>query len=281
MRLVVVLVSALVSCSVVSARPVNLEFDDGVSGWRTVLDGVMGGRSTGRVTQAEPGVLRFSGALSLENDGGFSQMRTPVREGSLKDTSGLELRVRGDGRTYRFDIRCSDVRLSAGSFQAEFDTVAGEWITLRLPFDRFRLYSFGRLVPAAPKLTPARVESIGVTLADKQPGAFQLDVDFIRADQALSGVAPSSAEARNLIELAVNRAVPLFNQGNPEACAAIYEVAMTALVDLAPQVLGNEAVGQLERALAEGQVEKDPSERAWMFRRALDQVSERLQSQGG
>jgi len=59
--------------------------------------------------------------------------------------------------------------------------VAGEWVTLRLPFNDFRLYSFGRPVSDAPKLTPARVESVGVTLADKNTGGFQLDIDFIRA----------------------------------------------------------------------------------------------------
>lgn len=177
----VVVASALALCSLAGAQPVNLEFDAGVSGWRTVLDGVMGGRSTGRVTQGEAGVLRFSGELSLENNGGFSQMQTTLPEASIKDAVGIEARVRGDGRTYHFDVRCSDVRVMAGSFQTNFDTVAGEWITLRLPFEGFRLHSFGRPVPNAPKLTPARVESIGVTLADKKAGAFQLDIDYIRA----------------------------------------------------------------------------------------------------
>lgn len=181
MKHALVVATALSLGSVAAAQPVNIEFDNGVAGWRTVLDGVMGGRSTGRVTQPEAGILRFSGELSLENNGGFSQMQTTVPEASFNDAIGIEARVRGDGRTYQFDVRCSDVRMMAGSFQTKIDTVAGEWVTLRLPFEQFRLYSFGRLVPNAPKLTPARVESIGVTLADKKPGAFQLDVDFIRA----------------------------------------------------------------------------------------------------
>ena len=53
----------------------NLEFDSGVKGWQTVLDGVMGGRSTGRIAAGEGGTLRFTGELSLENNGGFSQSR--------------------------------------------------------------------------------------------------------------------------------------------------------------------------------------------------------------
>lgn len=134
-------------------QPVNLEFDAGVAGWRTVLDGVIGAIHRRLVTQPEAGILRFSGELSLENNGGFSQTQTTVPEALLKDAIGIEARVRGDGRTYQFDVRCSDVRMMAGSFQTKFDTVAGEWVTLRLPFEDFRLYSFGRLVPNAPKLT--------------------------------------------------------------------------------------------------------------------------------
>jgi monofunctional biosynthetic peptidoglycan transglycosylase len=192
MQYALVVATALSLCSVATAQPVNIEFDDGVAGWRIVLDGVMGGRSTGRVTQPEPGILRFSGELSLENNGGFSQTQTTVPEGSLNEAIGIDARVRGDGRTYQFDVRCSDVRMMAGSFQTKFDTVAGEWVTLRLPFEQFRLYSFGRLVPSAPKLTPARVESIGVTLGDKKPGAFQLDIDFVRAISP-AGEAPAAA----------------------------------------------------------------------------------------
>jgi uncharacterized surface protein with fasciclin (FAS1) repeats len=193
MQLALAVASALSLCSVAAAQPVNLEFDAGVAGWRTVLDGVMGGRSTGRVTQPESGILRFSGELSLENNGGFSQTQTTVPEASLKDAIGIEARVRGDGRTDQFDVRCSDVRMMAGSFQTKFDTVAGEWVTLRLPFEQFRLYSFGRLVPNAPKLNPARVESIGMTLADKKPGAFQLDVDFVRAISPEGKAPPADA----------------------------------------------------------------------------------------
>ncbi len=199
MNYFLVLASALALSSVACAQPVNLEFDSGVTGWRTVLDGVMGGRSSGRVTQPESGVLRFSGELSLENNGGFSQVQTTVAEAAFKDATGIEARVRGDGRTYTFDVRCSDVRMMAGSFQTKFDTVAGEWKTVRLPFDQFRLHSFGRLVSNAPKLTPERVESIGVTLSDGNPGAFQLDIDFVRA---IGSEGSASAQGSGLPDVA-------------------------------------------------------------------------------
>jgi len=161
------------------AQDFRMDFQNGVSGWQVVLDGVMGGRSSGRVSLAEPDTLRFEGSLSLANNGGFSQARTSIPEGTFAQAEGIELRVRGDGRTYNFDIRCSNVRLMAGAFQQSFETEADTWTTIRLPFGDFRLYSFGRQVTNAPGLEPARIESVGVTLSDKNEGPFRIEIGSI------------------------------------------------------------------------------------------------------
>ena len=68
------LLAAILVCAAgPAAADSNLEFDQGTKGWQTVLDGVMGGLSTGRIAEGDGGTLRFSGELSLENNGGFSQ----------------------------------------------------------------------------------------------------------------------------------------------------------------------------------------------------------------
>jgi len=82
-----------------------------------------------------------------------------------------------------------------------------------------------------------------------------------------------------IVELAIERGAPIFNDGRPEACAAIYEVAITALIDLAPETVGNDAVQRLRLALAEGQSEKDGTKKAWIFRRAMDRVYEDASTQ--
>ena len=183
----------------------NLEFDAGVKGWRTVLDGVMGGLSTGKVAQAEPGILRFTGELSLDNNGGFSQTQTSVPVGTFADQKGLEVRVRGDGRRYQFDVRCANVRMMAGSYQVLFDTKPDTWLVLQLPFEDFKLHSFGQPVRNAAKLRPETVESVGITLADKKAGAFAIDVDYIRplgaAAPTKSGDLATVAEAAGLTTL--------------------------------------------------------------------------------
>jgi uncharacterized surface protein with fasciclin (FAS1) repeats len=185
----------------------NLEFDSGVKGWQTVLDGVMGGRSTGRIAAGEGGTLRFTGELSLENNGGFSQIRTAVPEGTYAGMAGLIMRVKGDGRSYQCDIRSSRLRLMAGGYQSVFKTKAGEWTEVEIPFAECVANSFGQRMRNAPALDPASIESVGITLADKQGGPFAIEVDWIRpigaarAEQASTNSLAAVATKANLTTL--------------------------------------------------------------------------------
>lgn len=307
--------SILTVCvSSVSADPQDLDLDNDSGEWRVVVDGVMGGRSTGSVTREEIGLLVFSGALSLDNNGGFSQMRYDVDGDQFAGMRGIEITVRGDGRKYNFDIRCSNARVMAGGFQQAFETRKGEWTTIRMPFDDFRLYTFGRSVPRAPSLVPALIESVGFTLSDKIEGPFRLEIASIRAygkqSDGVNGAKPdlstltrsstlqrlirltqaddqdraiqaesdtAGTAAMRLTELAIKRGVPLFNNGEPAACAAIYEVAIEALVALGTEDLGSSIVERLEHGLADAKADSNPSERAWTYRRALDDAYGRLE----
>jgi len=183
------------------APDLDMTFADGVDAWRVVVDGVMGGLSTGRVTQPAPGVLRFTGEISLDNNGGFSQTRRTANGRDFAGATGVELDVRGDGRTYIFDLRTSDARLMAGGFQQEFTAKPGGWSTVRLPFDGFQLTNFGEPI-SGPTLVPSRIESIGVTLADKQEGRFELDLSGIRTYGEDDGPSPGSSRSDDLATVA-------------------------------------------------------------------------------
>ena len=211
-RLAVIAISAIgTPCLVVCAEPIapaesNLEFDSGTKGWQTVLDGVMGGRSTGRISAGEGGTLQFTGELSLENNGGFSQIRTAVAQGLFAGTKGLLMRVKGDGRTYQCDIRSSRARVMAGGYQRLFATKAGEWIEVEIPFDECTFNTFGQRVRDAAPLDPTTIESVGITLSDKKPGDFALEIDWIRplgaAQKATSNQSLATvAEKANLTTL--------------------------------------------------------------------------------
>jgi uncharacterized surface protein with fasciclin (FAS1) repeats len=82
--------------------------------------------------------------------------------------------------------------------------------------------------------------------------------------------------AKRVIELAIERGVPLFNAGQHSACAAIYEVTVESLLKSQNAVLGDKERSALQTALDNMRAEKDPRQQAWILRRALDAANESL-----
>ncbi|MEJ8567915.1 CIA30 family protein [Elongatibacter sediminis] len=155
-------------------------FDEATRGdWTSVDDTVMGGRSDGGAALHD-GVLHFSGTLSLESNGGFSSIRHSV-ELDLSGYNGIRLRVKGDGRSYQLRLH-TDARYSGQpvAFGATFQTNAGEWTEVDVPFDTLRATFRGRLMSDY-FFDPAAIEQVGILLADKQAGPFELQVDRLVA----------------------------------------------------------------------------------------------------
>lgn len=153
-----------------------------VASWRPVDDVVMGGVSRSDFSQAEPGIARFRGNVSLENLGGFASVRTAPRDWDAAHARAFVLRVRGDGKQYKFTLRTSD-RFDGIQYQARFTAPAGAWTDVRLPVDAFVPTFRGRKVPFAAALDPSRVRVLGFTIGDGQAGPFDLLVDHITADR--------------------------------------------------------------------------------------------------
>lgn len=155
--------------------------------WTVVDDGVMGGRSQGKVSFTDSGTLRFSGELSLENNGGFSSLRTGGLDLDLSDSEGFEMLVRGDGRVYQIRVG-SDARYRgmAVSFMAEFPTEKNRWSVVRVPFSELTGSFRGRTLKDE-VLNTAKISRLGLLLSDKKAGSFALEVDWIRAYGADTG----------------------------------------------------------------------------------------------
>lgn len=151
--------------------------------WSVVNDGVMGGVSNSGIQLTEAGTGLFAGELSLENNGGFASVRCAVgTEGGPRDLSdfgGLAVRVRGDGRTYQLRLRETE-GFDGVAYRAFFDTIDGEWVTARLPFTEFLPTFRGRILSDQPALDPSRIAQVSFLLADKQPGRFALEIEFVR-----------------------------------------------------------------------------------------------------
>jgi len=161
-----------------------LDFDDAAeaAAWYAVDDVVMGGVSRSGFDLPQPGIARFSGRVSLENGGGFASVRTPPQDWDTAGATAFVLRVRGDGRRYKFNIRNAD-GFDGIQYQASFAPPAGEWTEVRLPVASFVPTFRGRTLAGVPPLDPAEVRALGLMLSEKQAGPFELLVDRIAVER--------------------------------------------------------------------------------------------------
>jgi uncharacterized surface protein with fasciclin (FAS1) repeats len=373
--------------------------------WISVNDNVMGGISEGGFRITDDELLEFSGNLSLENRGGFASIRTRPIELNLDGYDKIGLRLKGDGRTYYFNLMTSS-RSAASSYRVPLNTQKDTWQDIHINLNDFVYTSFGRVIATAAPLKAKDIQSMGFTLSDKKPGPFQLEISEIRAEKttetnktavaresnesgeskdivdtavaagtfktlvtavkaaglvdSLKGKGPltvfapsdeafaklpegtvedllkpenrdklvavlsyhvvsgkiktagsfevnganvitsdimasngvihvidkvllpqvekltSKEAARQVIEFAIQRGVPLFNEGQASACAAIYEVAANSLLKSHTNALDDQERSLLRNALDNVSNDNDPHEQAWALRRALDATYESL-----
>jgi len=148
--------------------------------WTLVNDGVMGGRSSSRADRTGDGPLRFHGFVSLENNGGFASVRGRFPTLDLSDYEGVTLRVRGDGRSYQLRFRMNG-SYNGVAHGTEFETRAGEWTEVRIPFDRFQPTWRGYRPRGAGPLDPSRIQQITFLIGDKIEAPFQLEIAWVKA----------------------------------------------------------------------------------------------------
>ncbi len=148
--------------------------------WKVVTDNVMGGLSTGAIGHASGNTALFSGAVSLENNGGFASMRYGGQLSSLVGFSGFKLSVEGDGKTYQFRAHTKSAE-RGHAFKHDFATTPGEDLEIDLPFADFILSAHGQLKPEAGKLDPADIHQLSFLIAGGQAGEFALKIRRIEA----------------------------------------------------------------------------------------------------
>lgn len=146
--------------------------------WEFVTDAVMGGISRGQIANQvvdRRSATRLTGMVSLENNGGFIQMASNLKQdGSGLDASnwvGIEIDVSGNDEIYDLRIRTDDLDRPWQSFRAPFRASA-QWTTVRLPFPDFEPHKTDNV------LDPAKLRRFGLVAVGR---VFQVDI-------AVSGV---------------------------------------------------------------------------------------------
>ena len=156
---------------------------DAAQKWQAVNDGVMGGVSEGRFKITADKTMEFSGRLSLENNGGFSSVRTKLSNLTIQGGDTLVVRVKGDGREYLLNIYTRTRRM-AFSYRAPLPTTKDEWTEVSVPLVEFIPTSFGNRVQGMGPVEPDQINSLGFMLSDKKPGPFRLEVDWVKITPA-------------------------------------------------------------------------------------------------
>lgn len=167
---------------VATTEKMLFDFSDQVSAsrWFNVDDPVMGGVSSSRIVPLES-AARFSGNVSLENNGGFASVRSRTLQPAddLRGYNALRARVKGDGKTYIFSLQTYTApRLN---YWQRFETVKDEWTEVTLPLSRFEPVFRGFTPRNAPALDTRAIASYGIYITDKQVGPFALEMEWIKA----------------------------------------------------------------------------------------------------
>lgn len=146
-----------------------------ISNWRVVDDVVMGGVSNGNFKMNKDGFGSFYGAISLENNGGFSSLRYRFETKSIKGYSKAVLRVKGDGKVYQFRIK--KAYQDYQSYISKF-TTNGEWQTIVIDLSEMYPGFRGRVLNM-PNLSTNTIEEIAFLIGNKKAENFKLLVDKI------------------------------------------------------------------------------------------------------
>jgi hypothetical protein len=148
--------------------------------WSTINDVVMGGISNSNFKINSDSTATFSGNVSLENNGGFASVRTLPQDFNLEGFSGITIKVKGDGKKFKFRLRTDD-NFDGISYEMNFTSLKDEWREYKFEFKEFVPVFRGRILKNVPALDPEKIKQMGFLISDKQEGKFFLTIDWIKA----------------------------------------------------------------------------------------------------
>lgn len=167
-----------------SMNPAPLVFDFGpgkdFGRWTIINDGVMGGLSQSEARLDGDAVL-FSGTVSLKNNGGFVSLRSAMGNYDLSGYTHFEIRFKSDtNRKFELLIE-QETPFYLPKFRSKFGGKTQDWKTLIIPLEELEISRMGNtLQQGIDTQTLKGIQRIGVILADKQEGSFQLWIDYLK-----------------------------------------------------------------------------------------------------
>ncbi len=159
--------------------------------WGAVDDVVMGGVSSSNLILSDNCAI-FTGIVSTDNNGGFASVRSKnfTQPWDLSSYQGIRLKVKGDGKRYKFITRCEG-KWDGVSYCYSFDTVVDEWLTMDILFDDLIPVFRAKTLKDADKFDFSKVYSLQLMLSkfeydggynpSFEVGGFALEIQSIKA----------------------------------------------------------------------------------------------------
>jgi len=145
--------------------------------WQIVNDGVMGGKSQSEAVLL-PNSLLFKGNLSLENNGGFASIRSPFENFDFSNAKYIEIRYRSEGGDFNFRLEQS--RYFFNPYLAMKLANSSEWSTLKIKTSDLNVLRMGKELGKIDKDQKIKAKRLSIMKSDKQPGPFQIEIDYIK-----------------------------------------------------------------------------------------------------
>jgi len=153
----------------------NFNKTSNISNWKVVNDVVMGGNSNGTFQIDEFGNGEFKGAVSLENNGGFSYLKYSLNQLDISNFKKIKVRLKGDGKKYEFRVKPS--KYIQQSYITHFQTT-GEWQTVEIELSNLVPFYRGYKLNS-PNFSEEYLEELGFLIGNKKNESFHLILDEI------------------------------------------------------------------------------------------------------
>ena len=121
---------------------INFGEENDNTSWYVVNDGVMGGLSAGQVAYTDSSAL-WAGRISLDNNGGFSALRSDFGDYDLSKYTEAVIRFRSEGQILSFGLYPHQ-RFYMPYYKVDLGDTDGQWEELTISLSDFHKYILGR-----------------------------------------------------------------------------------------------------------------------------------------
>lgn len=147
--------------------------------WFVVLDGVMGGLSTGELSITDDSFV-LSGEVSLENNGGFASLRTPYTNFNLSDYNTVSIRYRSTGQDFAFTLN-KYRRFWYPNYKVNLPVTKGAWTEVTYTLRDFERYRLGRKLSGHPDTDDLeQIIRLGFISNTKEATPYTFEVDYVK-----------------------------------------------------------------------------------------------------